>query len=61
MKARIAIFGLKGNANIWWEDVKQVRDFRIEELSWNEFKRIFRNKYLLERYYDNKSKEFYEL
>jgi len=26
-------------------------------LTWHEFKRLFRNKYLLDRYYDNKSKE----
>jgi len=30
-------------------------------LSWREFKRIFRKKYLLERYYDGKAREFYEL
>jgi len=38
-----------------------VRDIRIEELSWHEFKRLFRKKYLLEKYYDKKAKEFYEL
>jgi len=40
--------------------VKWVRDIRIKELSWHEFKRIFRKKYLLERYYDKKSREFCE-
>jgi len=30
-------------------------------LSWNEFKNIFLKKYLSERYYDSKAKEFYEL
>lgn len=25
MKVRIATFSLKGNPNIWWEDVKNVR------------------------------------
>eukprot|EP00253_Pinus_taeda_P023658 PITA_23658 len=61
MKAKISIFNLKGKADIWWEDVKQVRDIRTEDLSWHEFKRIFRNKYILERYYDSKAKELYEL
>ena len=60
MKARIAIFSLKGKAYIWWEDVKQVRDIRKDDLSWWEFKRIFM-KYLLERYYDNKAINFYKL
>ena len=41
--------------------MKPVRDIRIEDLSWHEFKRIFRKKYLSERYYDIKTKEFYEL
>lgn len=38
-----------------------VRGINIEELSWHEFKRLFKKKYLSERYYDNKAKEFYEL
>lgn len=41
--------------------MKCVRDIGIEELSWHEFKRLFKKKYLSERYYDSKSKEFYEL
>ena len=61
MKARITIFILKGKENILWEDVKSIRYIRKKELSWHEFKRLFRNKYLLKRYYDNKEKEFYEL
>jgi len=50
LMARIGIFSLKGKVDIWWEDVKRVRDIRIEELSWHEFKRLFRKKYLSERY-----------
>jgi len=61
MKAIIVIFGLKGKSDISWEDVKWVRDIRTEELSLHEFKRLFRKKYLLERYYDSKAKESYEL
>lgn len=33
MKARIAIFSLKGKVDIWWEDVKQVRDIKKYDLS----------------------------
>lgn len=61
MKAKIFISSLKGKVDIWWEDVKHVRGIKTEELSWHEFKILFKNKYLLERYYDNKAKEFYEL
>lgn len=59
MKARIDIFILERKADIWLEDVKQVRDIMMEELSWHEFKRLFTKKYLSNRYYDSKSKEFY--
>jgi len=60
-KAWIAIFILKGKVDIWWEDVKQVRDIETYDLSWWEFKRLFKKKYLSKRYYDNKAKEFYEI
>lgn len=41
--------------------MKCVRGIKVEELSWHEFKRLFRKKYLSGRYYDGKAKEFYEL
>ena len=47
IKASIDIFSLKGKANMWWEYVKRVRDIRTKELSWNEFKILFRKKCLL--------------
>ena len=50
MKARVAIFSLRGKTNIWWKYVKQVRDIRIKDLSWHEFKRLFRKKNLSEMY-----------
>lgn len=61
MKAMITIFSLKGKENIWWEDVKCIKGIQTEEFSQHEFKRIFRKKYLLERYCDGKAKDFYEL
>ena len=61
VKARIAIFILEGKLGIWWENVKWVKDIRIDDLSWREFKRILWKKYLSKRYYDSKAKEFYEL
>jgi len=44
MKARVAIFSLKCKADISWEDVKRVRDMTTKDLSWHEFKRLFRKK-----------------
>lgn len=61
MKDTITISILKGKEDIYWEDVKRVRDIRINDLSWREFKRFFRKKYLSERYYGSKENEFYEL
>jgi len=56
MRAKVVKFSLIDKVDIWWEDVKWVRDIRMEELSWHAFKRIFRKKYLSERYYYNKEK-----
>jgi hypothetical protein len=61
LKARIAIFNLNGNAKIWWEDLKNVKVISEEELSWKQFEKHFKKKYLLEKYFDEKTKEFYEL
>lgn len=41
--------------------MKWFRDIIIEYLSWLEFKRHSREKYLSGRYYNSKSKELYEL
>ena len=41
--------------------MKNVKGIHEEELTWHAFERLFKKKYLLERYYDDKAKEFYEL
>ena len=56
MKARVSIFNLNGRESIWWEHFKQVK--RISEV---QFKKYFKQKYLSDRYYDDKIKEFHEL
>ena len=57
----IVTFGIQGKAKIWWEDVNNVRGIQEEEMTWRELERLFRNKCLSERYYDDREKEFYEL
>lgn len=37
MRARVDTFSLKGKANIWCEDVKNVRGINKEYLTWSEF------------------------
>lgn len=36
------------------------RGIRVEEMSLHEFESLFRKKYLCEKYYDDRAKEFYE-
>jgi hypothetical protein len=38
-----------------------MKGIREEDLSWKRFEKYFLKKYLLERYFDEKAKEFYEL
>jgi hypothetical protein len=61
LKARISIFNLNGKASIWWEDLRNVKGFHEKDLSWKQFEKYFKKKYLLEKYFDGKTKEFYEL
>jgi hypothetical protein len=41
MKARVATFNLNGKASIWWEDLKNVKGIREEDLSWEQFEKYF--------------------
>jgi hypothetical protein len=61
LKARVVAFNLNGKDSIWWEDLKNVKGIHEEGLSWEQFERYFRKKYLLEKYFDEKTKEFYAL
>jgi hypothetical protein len=38
-----------------------VKGIHEEELSWKHFEKHIKKKYLLEKYFDGKTKEFYEL
>jgi hypothetical protein len=61
LKARITIFNLNGKASIWWEDLRNVKGIHEKDLSWKQFEKYFKKKYLSENYFDGKTKEFYEL
>ena len=43
------------------EHFKQVKRISERKLKWKQFKKYFRQKYLSDRYYDDKIKEFHEL
>jgi hypothetical protein len=61
MKARVATFNLNGKVSIWWEYLKNMKGLHEEDLSWEWFEKYFWKKYLSEKYFDKKIKEFYEL
>ena len=56
MKPRVAIFNLTGRASIWWEHFRQVKKINERRIVWKQFQ-----KYLSDRYYDDKIKELHEL
>ena len=57
LKAKMAIYNLTGKADIWWQHIKRVKGIKERYVTWKTFKR----KYLSEKYYEEKAKEFYEL
>jgi hypothetical protein len=61
MKVRMAIYNLKGKANIWWQDLKLAKGLKRKQMEWCDFKKYFKKQYLSEIYYERKMKEFYEL
>ena len=61
MKVRVAIFNLNGRASIWWEHFRQAKKIDERKIVWKQFQKYFKQKYLSNRYYDDKIKEFHEL
>ena len=61
MKARVAIFNLNGRDSIWWEHLRQVKNISERNIVWKQFQKYFRQKYLSDRYYDDKIKEFHDM
>jgi hypothetical protein len=61
LKAQIVVFKLNGKASIWWEGLSNVKGIHENDLSWKQFEKYFKKKYLSKKYFDGKTKEFYEL
>ena len=61
MKVRVTIFNLNGRESIWWEHLRQVKRIKERRLKWKQFKQYFKQKYLSNRHYYDKIKEFHEL
>lgn len=56
IKTSMTIFNLKRKADIWWEELRNVKDIREKEMYWERFKRYSKKKYLSEEYYDKNAK-----
>eukprot|EP00253_Pinus_taeda_P009984 PITA_09984 len=61
LKARLAIFQLQGKATLWWEEVKIVKGVSEQTVTWDNFQKYFKERYLTERFYDEKAREFHDL
>eukprot|EP00253_Pinus_taeda_P016502 PITA_16502 len=61
LKARLAIFQLQGKATLWWEEVKIVKGVTEQNITWDNFQKFFNERYLTERFYDEKAREFHDL
>eukprot|EP00253_Pinus_taeda_P035149 PITA_35149 len=61
LKARLTIFQLQENATLWWEEVKMVKGVSKQNITYEKFQRYFKERYLIERFYDEKAREFHDL
>ena len=61
LKGRIAIYNISGKDDIWWQDLKRVKGIKEKNVIWSTFKKYFKKKFLFEQYYEERTKEFYEL
>jgi len=60
MEAKITSFNIKVK-KISGGKMLRMLETSEENLTWEEFERLFRRKYMSERYYHGMAKEFYEL
>ena len=57
----MAIYNLTENTDIWWQDIKRVKNIKEKYVTWRTFKKYFKRKFLSKQYYEERAKEFYEL
>ena len=61
MKVRMEGYKLEWKTNIWWRDLKISNGLKENILKWLEYKKLFNKQYMLESYYERKTKQFDEL
>ena len=55
------IYNLTRKADIWWQDIKRVKNLKEKYVTWRIFKKYFKMKFSSEQYYEERAKEFYGL
>ncbi len=50
------IYNLTGKDDIWWQDLKRVKNLKEKCVTWQTFKSYFKRKYMSEQYYEEKAK-----
>jgi len=58
MKVKMAIYNMKGKANIWWQDLKLAKGLKEKQLEWSDFKSILRNNTFLKTIMKGRRKNF---
>ena len=56
MKARLAIYNLNGKTSRWWRDLKHTNKYEAREIRWSNFRKLFQEEYMSERFFDRKVK-----
>ena len=52
LRERLVILKLSEKVGLWWQEDKRVNNIRNKGLSWKVFKKLFKNEYMSEQYYD---------
>ena len=57
----MTIYNLTEKADIWWKDIKRVKNPKEKYLTERFFKNYLKMKFLSKQYYKERAKAFYEL
>ena len=61
LKYQMDIYYLTGKDNIWWQDIKRVKTLKQKYVTWRNFKKYLKRKFLSKQYYEERAKYFYKL
>lgn len=61
LRVRLAIYQLRGKYTLWWEEIKTIEEINEQEVTWEQFQKHFKYRYLTEWSYDDKEEQFHNL